>query len=782
MKAGLPDIGFSLLIATIVAVLAVSHPVRAAEREFTVGLIEDGPRSRDSGSREFFIDELLRLTRGEFVIRTKSFTANWSHASIRDAFSAAYADPAVDMVLGLGVAANQIGVGRGEFPKPTFLPYVIDPVLMNAPRRGAGSGQHNLNYLSDNRNLVEELKGLQRLVPFGSLVFLIESEVIKAIPESVRNALRESTGIRIAFVGHDGDAANLLDKFPADADAVLIAELPRLTDADFTELLETLNGRGLPTFSLLGEQAVARGMLASEAPAADWVRLARRNALNMQAVMLGEPAAEQPVVFEAKRQLTINMDTARKIGISPRFDVLSEAVLLNEEPLARGPVYTLKRVAQIALQSNLDLLAGSYDVTVGSQRVGTARAGLLPQLSVQGSQLYRRDDTPNVLAGLLPSESADGTLNLSQVVYSDAAWANLRIQQYLQLGREAAYEQVRLDTVQAAVTAFLNVLRAESALRIRQDNLNLTKTNLELARDRVRLGSTSASDQYRWESQLATDRATLLASRASLEQARENLNRLLHRPLTEQFQVQAATIGDPFLITLEEYEALVDNPRKYQRMTAFGVARALLISPELAQVKSGLDAKRRELTNLKRAYWLPDFTVNGQYSDNFSQQGGAPANAQLEDWQVSLTASLPLYSGGSRRSDLSRARLELKQLEASYASARERVELRTRAAFHDLDAAYVNIELSEAAAAASRKNLELVSDSYSKGVVSIIDLVDAQNSSLAADLTAANARYDFLVVAIEMQRSMGEFDFLLPAAAQAENLRLFREYLDNEAR
>ncbi len=782
MHIKLPNTIIWLAVATALLMLAIPLTVAAADRKYTIALIEDGAKYRTGADRGFFLDELLKLTEGEFRIQTKPFEANWSDTSIREAFSAAYADPEVDMVLARGITANQIGVGRAEFPKPTFLPYIIDPELMNAPRDGGSSGKHNLSYLSDNRDLSDELKALQRLLPFKSLVFLTDSEVIKAVPESVRNALREASGISVAFIGHDGNTQDLFDKFPADVDAILIAELPRLTDADSAELLYTLTERGLPTFSLLGEQAVAQGMLASEAPAADWVRLARRNALNMQAVMLGERAQDQPVVFDAKRQLTINMDIARKIGLSPRFDVLSEAVLLNEEPQARGPIYTLKRVAQIAQQSNLDLLIESYNVDVGSQQVSTARSGLLPQLSVQGSQLYRKDDTPNVQAGVLAEESSDGRLNLSQVLYSDDAWANLRIQQYQQLGREAALEQIRLDTIQASTTAFLNVLRTESQLLIRQNNLKLTKANLELARDRVRLGSATASDQYRWESQLATDRATLLTSRASYDQARENLNRILHRPLTEQFQVQVANIADPFFMTQEEYNAMVDNPRKYQRMTRYGVEQALLLAPELTQIKTALDAKQRELTNLRRAYWLPDFTVSGQYTDNFSQQGGAPAAADLEDWQVSVNATLPIFSGGSRRSEVSRARLEVKQLEASFASVRERAEQRTRGAFHDLNAVYVNIELSESAAESSRKNLELVTDSYSKGVVSIIELVDAQNSSLAADLTAANARYDFLVVAMELQRSIGVFDFLLPADVQAEGLKWLQEYLDNETR
>ena len=301
MHVKFPNMINWLVVATALVMLSISLAVVAVEETYTVAVIQDGPQSRSGASHLHFVEELITLTEGEFRIQPKSFEAKWSHTSIREAFAAAYADPEVDMVLALGITANQLSVGRAEFPKPTFLPYIIDAELMDAPRslEGGYSGKRNLNYLSADRDLSDELNGLQRLVPFKSLVFLIDNEVVKAVPDRVRDALRQSAGFEVTIVGHDGNAASLLDNFPAGVDAVLMAELPRLSDAGFSELLHVLNERRLPTFSLLGEQAVARGMLASESPAADWVRRARRNALNMQAVMLGERAQDQPVVFDA---------------------------------------------------------------------------------------------------------------------------------------------------------------------------------------------------------------------------------------------------------------------------------------------------------------------------------------------------------------------------------------------------------------------------------------------------------------------------------------------------
>ncbi len=95
---------------------------------------------------------------------------------------------------------------------------------------------------------------------------------------------------------------------------------------------------------------------------------------------------------------------------------------------------------------------------------------------------------------------------------------------------------------------------------------------------------------------------------------------------------------------------------------------------------------------------------------------------------------------------------------------------------------YNSIDLSKLAADAAAANLVLVTDAYSKGVVSIIDLLDAQNASLQAAEGADNAVYDFLVDVINMQRAVGQYDFLLSDdEAQIEAQRL-KDYISNDGR
>jgi outer membrane protein TolC len=219
-------------------------------------------------------------------------------------------------------------------------------------------------------------------------------------------------------------------------------------------------------------------------------------------------------------------------------------------------------------------------------------------------------------------------------------------------------------------------------------------------------------------------------------------------------------------MTREEFEQLVASPADFAVFSRFYIARALWQAPELEQLNAQIVAKRRDLISRRRAYWLPDISVGGRYTTNLGQSGlgaGPSAGEDLNDWSVGLQATLPLFSGGLKKANVSRASFELRQLESVRASVEERVEERVRSQLHAVQAAYAQIDLTAVAAEASRKNYELVSDAYARGTVTIIELLDAQDTSLAAAAASAESLYNFLTVVMSMQRAVGGFDYLLSA-------------------
>ena len=749
----------------LVLALSVFALPSTAQETFIIAVVDDGPSDRLQSQQQKYIDELLALTAGEFDVQLRKFSGAWTRQSMEAAIDNAYADSDIDMVLVTGFVSNQFAAIRTEFPKPTFLPVILEiGLLADAPVDGV-SGIRNLNYLSAYADFANDLDTLARITDYQKLALFVDANLSSAIP-TLRQAAFEKSGARgveLLQITHDGVDHDLMSRVPADTDAIFVAVLPRMPTADFEHLVASINAAGLPSYSFSGVSDVERGLLATNTEPRDIDRQARFNALNMQAVMVGGLAQEQSVASTFKDHLTINMATARRIGLSLSFDVLNDSVLLNQEEEIYGEVFGLVEIAELALAENQDLLAESYGVQAGLEDISSARSSLLPQFGLSASHIVR-NDSPSVRLGLLAEESSDAALSFDQLLYSDAASANLTIQKELQRTRLSSFQQFRLDVIQVATTSYYQVLNARSQLTVQENNLRISRANLELAENRVRLGNSTAADVYRWQAEVARAQIVLLDARFNLNQAWETLNRILHRPQGERLVLSDASFDEPFVMTRKEFDQLVRSPADYAKFSRFYIDRALSQSPELAQLDGQIAAKDRELTNRRRAYWLPDFSLSGGYTSNLSQSGlgaGPTAGEGLDDWNVGLQATLPLFSGGLKRANRSKAELELRQLQTLRISTEERVEEQMRIQLHAAQAAYGQIDLTVVAAEASRKNFELVSDAYARGTVTVIELLDAQDTSSAAAAAAAESLHNFLITIMALQRAVGGFDYLL---------------------
>lgn len=754
---------FEMMVAFVIVFL--SFPV-LAQKQVVVAAVGDGPADRRSGAQQKYIDELLVLTGGEFDVQIQHFSGEWSKASIEAAIERAYGDSRVDLVLVTGFVGNQIAATRREFPKPTFLPIILDIRLLTTESPVGKSGVANLNYLSAYADFADDLDTLARIVPYRNLVLFVDAGLSSAIP-ALRDAAYAASaerGIELLEVTHDGIDHRLMNRVPANTDAIFIAGLPRMPPADFARLVEAVNEAGLPSYSFAGVADVEQGLLVTNSEPRDIDRQARLNALNMQAVMLGGRAEDQPVASQIKEQLTINMATARQIGLSPSFSILSEAVLLNRYAAVGGEEYGLVDIARLALAQNQDLQAEAFGVQAGLEEIARARANLLPQISASASHNLRKDSL-SVSAGFFAERSNDAAISVDQLLYSDAASANLKIQKELQRTRLASLQEFSLDVVQAATTSYYTVLNARSQLAVQENNLRITRANLELAEDRVRVGTSTPADVYRWQAEVARAQIRVLNARSSLDQSWDTLNRILHWTQGSRVALKEASFDEPFIMKREEFDRLVRSPADYARFSRFYIDRALRQAPELEQLSAQIAAKRRELSSQRRAYWLPDFSAGGRYTSNLSQSGlgaGPQAGQDLNDWSVGVQATLPLFSGGLKKANASRSSYELRQLESLRASTEERVEERIRNQLHAAQSAYGQIDLAATAAEASLKNYSLVSDAYARGVVSVIELLDAQDTSLAASAAAAESLYSFLITIMSMQRAIGGYDYLLP--------------------
>ncbi len=352
---------------------------------------------------------------------------------------------------------------------------------------------------------------------------------------------------------------------------------------------------------------------------------------------------------------------------------------------------------------------------------------------------------------------------MSQVVFDESTWANLDIATAEQTARVAEAEQKKLDTIQDAATAFLDVLQSNSLKKISQANLELSHTNLGLARVRAKIGSATLADVYRWESEVAHAKTNLLSAGAVLKQAKESLNRLLNRPLTEPFSLEPATLdNENLVVSNSELLQMLGNRAGFQKLSEILTRDGLDRSPEIASFMAKIIAQERSLKSEKRSFWMPTVALTGEYLNTYhDSRSGSFSLEGEDDWSVSLNLSLPLFEGGARSARVVRAQLSLKELHLELKDTTNAVEQTIRSRMHTTQASKASIDLNRTAAEASRKNFDMVQDAYTEGTTGVVDLVDAQSSYLTAELTASNAVYQYLIDLVRLQRATGSFDFFL---------------------
>jgi outer membrane protein TolC len=761
------------------------------EKILRIGIIIDGPWKKNVEYVTMIKSEILELTRNEFDVRfpeDKQIEGDWIITRIKAAVSELLADPDVDLILTLGVIASHEIARKDKLEKLVIAPFVLDPKMQGIPLKEGASGLKNLNYIHTPFTSKNTIQDFRRVVEFQTMAYLINKSYLETIPTLVENVqlLAKHMGIKAHTFAVDQSVDEVLANFSSDIEAVYVSPLLNLPDDEYDHLIKELKNRKLPSFSLLGTADVQRGIFTTNRQDI-FPRVARRIALNIQRILIGDKPKEISVRFDPGEQITINMETARAIDIYPKVDVLTEAELINQDQIETGTPMILDEAINEAVKANLDVMAKNKFVAAGSENIGIARSSLLPQLDILGQGLMIDKDRAETSFGSQPEKLVTGTLNATQLIYSEPVWANLSIQNSVQLTREAELNQLMLDISLAAATAFFDVLRVKNFESIQKENLKRTKSNLEMARVRETVGTSGPAEVYRWESQLAQNRNAVIQVLAEKNIARINLNRLLHRKLNQRFLLLENNRYTDELSKKENvFKKYLSDLRTFDILPDFLVHEGLKNSPELVALRHAIEAQERALSSATNSFWAPTLALQADYTSVLSRSGAGSEKMSLipnlspaDDtfWNVALNFSFPIFHGAERFGVRRQSSDKLEQLRLEYDSVAEKIEQQIRSRVYIVGASFAAIAQTKLASEAADKSLAVVQDGYAQGMVSILDLLDAQNTALVSGELASNAVFDFIIDLMAAERSIGMF-YLQVSDEEIEELRnRFEAYL-----
>jgi outer membrane protein TolC len=752
---------------------------RQGHRTWRIGIVTDGSTPADQAIVRLFKKEISTMMEQEFDVRFPEnmiLSGKDTGQGVRKALNRLFSSSGPDIILALGVISSTEVLERESIPKPVVAPYIADFALKGRKKKGAASGIRNLTYIDSMYYLDQDVETFRKIVPFKHIAIFLDRRMVNSFPniDNLVEAFAARHDLSVSIVSADTSAGEVLQSIPAGVDAVMVGPLWHFDQEQKRLLARGLIEKRIPGFSIWNISQVEQGLLAGLESEEKQDILARRTAVAVMDILQGEKPSSVDVEFLRGRRLTINMATARALDIYPSVLTLTGANVINEQRTDIKRHLNIQKAVDEAVAANLRLQSADTTVKAGRHAINEAKADLLPRIDIGTGASVIDQDRAKAGGGMTPERAWTGTAGGTVLLYSDQKWARYTAEGHIQKAREMNRDKVRLDVTYDAAVAYLNVLRSRTIERIYKENLKLTDANLERAQIKVATGAAGPDEVYRWESKFANDRRQVLYRESDIMDAMEAMNRILHRPLQELFVPEEATLKDPLFIMGDRFFfQLMENPGYLRKFKNFAVKEAIELRPELKGFEAAIKARERLKTAAKRAYWLPDFTVEGGVDQYFADDGSGQRDdgfADLDDtdWSVGVYARIPLFEGGKKGARVGRLQEEITRLSIDRSAEAEAIVQNVLASINRTRASYPSISLSRDAAESGRLNLDLVTDSYVQGIKSIIDLLDAQNQSLSADLDAANAVYNFLIDFMGVERAIGEFVTFMPEDRRQE--------------
>jgi outer membrane protein TolC len=673
----------------------------------------------------------------------------------------------VDIILAFGPINNEVIVNQKSYPKPTILFGAVNTDVVDIDAAKRVSGIRNFTYILLSNSYRKDMLDFRTIFPFervGVIGAYGPWDTVET--RDVLDSVFAEIGAEYELLTYE--SPQQLEQELENVDSVYMAEGFGILRAEVKELADIFIRKKLPSFTNTATSDVRDGWLATNQSDSSFERLFRRIALSVDAVVNGENLSQRPVYIDLGEVITLNYNTAEKIGVALRFSQIATTDVVGSfDDFVVDQTLTVLDAVEIALKNNLTLSSSALDVDLAAENVASARTNYLPDLSLSASGRYVDPDLARLSGGQNPEETVSGSIGVSQTLYSEDASAAIGIQRSLLLAEKENYNTDVLDTVLTTTRACFNLLRLKNALQSQSENLEITKRNLNVAKLNFDAGQSSKADIFRFQSEMATNTQSLIDALNSFQQGQHALNRILNNPIDTRVAVEEVELEngpfEPEEFSYRRLSAIMDDPSESIILENYLIDIAFESSPELAALSHNQAASERDIKQYGWRRYIPTVSASAQYNNVFDRSGvGVPdPNLALDDdYNLGLMFSVPLFNRNSDNVKLRVARKQLEQLEIQMANQAQQIETRVRDSMLDLSGRIANIELSAVAEKAALQGLQLIEASYANGAVTITELIDSQNNYLQAQLGSSNALYNFLESAVSLERAVGNFIFL----------------------
>ncbi len=405
-------------------------------------------------------------------------------------------------------------------------------------------------------------------------------------------------------------------------------------------------------------------------------------------------------------------------------------------PAAHGE--TLKEALAAAYIANPQLKAQRAQLRATDEEVSRAKSGYRPVIQGEATHTYQDVTTRGGRGGGLGGGGNEDnwprsySINLNQPLFR--GFRTMNSVEAAKAGVEAAREDLRdvgQQVLLDAVTQYMNVLRDQAIVRLRENNVEFLTEQLQATQDRFEVGEVTKTDVAQARARREAAISQLNLARANLKTSRAAYERVIGFPPRNLQTPQPVDRLLPPTLEAALREGEMRNPQ---------------ILAGLFRVKSA-----EYDTKTIKGELLPEVRLEASYEKSY-ETGGVE---ERDTTTVTGRMTVPLYQAGEVSARVRQSQDTELQRRQQVDQARQAVRADVVSAWGQVVAARAAIVSDRAAVQANEIALEGVRAEWQVGQRTLLDVLDTEQDLLDTQVSLVTSRRDLVVASYTLLAAIG---------------------------
>ena len=395
----------------------------------------------------------------------------------------------------------------------------------------------------------------------------------------------------------------------------------------------------------------------------------------------------------------------------------------------------LEEMFSLADSCSLTIKSALQDAKSADANIKVAKNGLLPDINFSASATYNGNawmsdrDFSNGQSLPSPHFGNNFALEVRQIVYSGGAVSHGIRSAELQADIANLNVTDKRQNVRFLLTGYyLNLYKFRNLERVYNKNIERAEQVIRDMRAREAQGIVLSNDITRYEVLLQN----LLYRRTELRSQIDVFNNQLTTTLDIPKDIQI--MPDTTLLQLSMH--------KYSETELREVA--YVHSPRLEIARTNIELGRNQ-EKLARSGLLPKISIiAGDHLTGPITVELPPINKNINNWYFGIGLTYNIGNIYKSRRDINRSRLNTSAFVAKYAELQENLELEIHQAYVNYQNAFELLHTQEKSLQLATENYTVTENRFNNDLVLLIDLLDAENIRLDAEVQYVNARINII--------------------------------------